>query len=210
MKAIVVHGLGRTPLSQLFLARRLRARGFHVELFGYSATFESFSSCVDRLVRWVHVMAGDEPFILVGHSLGSVLIRSALPRMAPLSPQACFFLAPPSRVTRAARFFGQSRLFRVLAGEMGRLLADDAFMESLPVPTVPVRVYAGTGGFTGRWSPFGPEANDGVLSVSETTLGPDQPVVSIPAVHTFIMNARLVADDIAETVASLHRSGTTA
>jgi hypothetical protein len=93
---------------------------------------------------------------------------------------------------------------------MGRLLADDAFMESLPVPTVPVRVYAGTGGFTGRWSPFGPEANDGVLSVSETTLGPDQPVVSIPAVHTFIMNARLVADDIAETVASLHRSGTTA
>jgi hypothetical protein len=203
MKAILVHGMGRTPLSLMLLARRLHSRGFLVEQFGYSATFQSFASCVDRLVSRARQVVGQEPFILVSHSLGAVLIRAALPALAPLSPVACFFLAPPSRASKAARFFAKSRLLRAFTGEMGLLLADETFMGALPVPTVPVRSYAGTAGFRGRLSPFGHELNDGVLAVSETALGPDQPVISVPAVHTFIMNAAAVADDIQDTVSAL-------
>jgi pimeloyl-ACP methyl ester carboxylesterase len=204
MKAI--HGMGRTPISQLVLAKRLRLRGFRVHLFGYS-TVQSFETCLTRLVSRARKLAGEEPFVLVGHSLGCVLIRAALPRIQPLRPVACFFLAPPSRVAKAARFFANSSLYRLLTRDSGQLLASEAFMESLPVPDVPVRVYAGTGGYRGRFSPFKSEENDGILALSETPLFVGAEVVRVPAIHTFIMNSELVANDIAETTASIAESG---
>ena len=41
MKVLLVHGMGRTPVSMLQLARGLRAAGTEVELFGYVSTVES-------------------------------------------------------------------------------------------------------------------------------------------------------------------------
>ena len=124
MTAILVHGLLRTPASLVVLAARLRAQRLRVSFFAYSATFERFESCVARLVGHVRQRAGDEPYVLVGHSLGTVLIRAALPALDAHPPAACFFLAPPATVCRAATFFAGRRLYRLLAGEMGRLLAD--------------------------------------------------------------------------------------
>lgn len=198
MIAVLVHGMGRTPASQLLLALRLRQRGIRVHLFGYS-TRASFEATVARLVDRVGETAGERPFALVGHSLGCVLIRAALPALLPRRPVACFFLAPPSTVCRAARFFGTSRLFRAVTGEMGARLADDAFMAALPVPSVPVTVYAGTAGPRGALSPFGDEKNDGLLSVAETALG-SFPVVEVPALHTFIMNSAFVANHVATSL----------
>jgi hypothetical protein len=77
-------------------------------------------------------------------------------------------------------------------------------MESLVVPTVPVRIYAGTGGYKGGFSPFAQEDNDGILAISETLLNPDDDVVRVPSIHTFIMNSAIVASDIAATATSLH------
>jgi Alpha/beta hydrolase family len=203
MKAILVHGMGRSPLSQLLLAKRLRSFGIGVDLFGYS-TFRPFTVSLNRLVN--RVLALEEPFILVGHSLGCVLIRAALPRLTKVRPSACFFLAPPNKVPRAARFFGRNRLCQLLTGDSARLLSDDGFMDGLPVPECPVRVYAGTAGYTGRLSPFHDEPNDGVLAVSETVLSPSNAPMLVPVLHTFIMNSAVVARDIASTVASLTES----
>jgi len=199
MRAILVHGMGRSPLSLLLLAKRLRSFGIGVDLFGYS-TLRPFAVSLNRLVN--RVLELDEPFILVGHSLGCVLIRASLPRLR-RRPSACFFLAPPNRVPRAARLFGRNRLSQLLTGGSGRLLSDDDFMAGLPVPECPVRVYAGTAGYTGRLSPFRYEPNDGILAVSETVLSPSNAPVLVPVLHTFIMNSKVVARDIASTVASL-------
>src|SRR5882757_9916496 len=113
MRAILVHGMGRSPLSQLLLAKRLRAAGARVDLFGYS-TLRPFGVSLNRLVKRIHALGDDEPFILVGHSLGCVLIRAALPRLTKARPSACFFLAPPNQVPRAARFFATNRLYRLI------------------------------------------------------------------------------------------------
>lgn len=191
--------MGRSPLSLLLLAKRLRSFGIEADLFGYS-TLRPFAVSRDRLVT--RVLALDEPFILVGHSLGCVLIRASLPHLTQ-RPSACFFLAPPNRVPRAARLFGRNRLSRLLTGGSATLLSDDDFMTALPVPECPVRVYAGTAGYTGRLSPFHDEPNDGVLAVSETVLSPANTPVLVPVLHTFIMNSDVVASDIASTVASL-------
>lgn len=203
MRTILIHGLLRTPASLVVLAARLRARQCRVSIFGYSATFERFEPCVARLVGHVRRRAGDDAYVLVGHSLGTVLIRAALPELGVHPPAACFFLAPPATACRAAVFFAQRRLYRFLAGEMGQLLADEAFMAALPVPAVPTRIYAGTSGPRGRWSPFGVELNDGLLAVTEMEVRGLEPPVLVPALHTFIMNSPRVAGDIVRTVYAL-------
>ncbi|MGE5236574.1 MAG: esterase/lipase family protein [Acidobacteriota bacterium] len=201
MNALLVHGMGRGPASMWLLRRRLRAHAIGTQLFRYS-TFSGFDAVVGRLVRRVQALPSTEPFILVGHSLGSVLIRAALPSLSPLAPAACFFLAPPCCACQAARLFHRHAAFRALTRHMGDRLASPAFMAALPVPAVPTRIYAGTAGPRGRLSPFGNEPNDGILRVSETTLGA-LPVVGVPALHAFIMNSAAVARDIIQTAQSL-------
>lgn len=198
MQAILIHGMGRTPLSMLLLAARLRLAGLRPRLFAYSAAFEDWQGCSKRLKDFIGKNARQGEYILVAHSLGTVLMRGVLP-MLRHRPKACFFIAPPATACLAARKFAPLRLYRWLTGEMGQLLASQRFMDSLPQSAVPTKIYAGTGGFSGRCSPFGPYPNDGVLALNETLL-PGLPVVTVPAIHTFIMNTKTVAEDIIQSV----------
>ncbi len=196
MDIILIHGMGRTPLSMLVLSHRLRLRGFSTRLFGYSPTFETIEGCKLRLVSFIQKATGSRPYALVGHSLGAVLIRTALPWLKYNPPTACFFLAPPSQVCQTANFFADNLIYRLLMGEMGQLLANGNFMASLPLPSMPTRIYAGIGGPVGKFSPFENKPNDGILTVEETQGSLDIPVTLVPSIHTFIMNSSMVADDI--------------
>lgn len=196
MNVVLLHGMGRTPLSMLRLRRRLSRAGHHAVLFGYSPTFETLEHATARLAKRIHTL-GDAPYALVGHSLGSVIIRNALARL-PIPPAACAFLAPPMVACRAACFFSRFWLYRILTGEMGLMLADAAFMDALPLPNVPTRIYVGIAGPRRAGLPFGMDANDMILSVAEATGRYDGTPVEVPATHTFIMHARLVADDLVQ------------
>jgi hypothetical protein len=83
----------------------------------------------------------------------------------------------------------------MLTGEMGQLLASPPFMNSLFVPDVPTKIYAGIAGLCGRYSLFGEQPNDGILAVEETLI-PAVPSETIAAVHTFIMNKKAIAENI--------------
>src|SRR5688500_4716295 len=200
MQALLIHAVGRTPMARSLLAPRWRASHIRPHLFGYSVTFERWDECIQRLEHFITKRVKTNEYIIVGHSLGSILTRAALPRMVH-QPAACFFLASPTQVCKAAHNFAHYHVAKLLAGEIGQLLANKQFMESLPHTGVPTKIYAGTGGPRGRYSPFGEELNDGVLTVKETLL-PGVPVQTIPAVHTFIMNSKVVAQDIVRIVNS--------
>lgn len=198
MDVVLVHGMGRTPLSMLRLRRRLRRAGHRAILFGYSPTFETLPGASARLARLVGRRVDTARYALVGHSLGTVIIRTALAELQDHPPLACCFLAPPMVACRAARFFSRFRLYRVLTGEMGQLLASAAFMQRLPLPAVPSRIYAGTGGPRAAWLPFGMAPNDGILEVAEAVGAFAGEVVEVPSVHTFIMHSTQVAADIVD------------
>jgi pimeloyl-ACP methyl ester carboxylesterase len=85
MHAILIHGVGRTTLSMLLLARRLRAYDMAVHLFGDSAAFEGWGAYVQRLQSFLAARTRDERFIVVGHSLGCVPTRAA--RWSLISPR---------------------------------------------------------------------------------------------------------------------------
>jgi hypothetical protein len=203
MRAIIIHGMGRTPLSMCLLANRLRSAGLKTSLFAYTVTFERWAGCTKRLQAFIERRVDDEDFIVVTHSLGSVLARAVLPTLS-RKPRACFFLAPPTQACAAACKLTPRSWYRLLAGEMGQLLANQEFMDSLPVPDMPTKIYAGNAGLTGRYSPFGDESNDGVLMVKETFL-PGVSTQCVPSLHTFIMNNRPIAKDIVGCVKALSK-----
>jgi pimeloyl-ACP methyl ester carboxylesterase len=205
MNAVLIHGMGRTPLAMSVLAARFRVAGIRPHLFGYSVTIERFEGCVQRLERFITSRIPTEEYIMVGHSLGGVLTRAVLPRLDH-KPAACFLLTSPTRACKAARRIMQHPLAKLLGGEIAQLLADQSFMETIPHPAVPTKIYAGTGGPRGRYSPFGEEPNDGVLTLQETLL-PGVPVQMVPIIHTFIVTSKVVAQDIVRVAKSNSSSG---
>lgn len=201
MDVLLIHGMGRTPASMLLLQRRLTQQGHRTHLFGYAAWAETLEGVSARLARRIKQRVGMQPYAVIGHSLGSVILRRALGDLSANPPRHTFLLAPPMRACRAARFFSRFGLYRALTGEMGQLLADEAFMQSLPLPPNTV-IYAGTAGPRARWLPFGNQPNDGILALDEM-LGAGGESVEVAASHTFIMNSRAVFDDIVQRLAQI-------
>lgn len=192
MTLLLVHGLGRTPLSLFGLASALRGEGHQTRFFGYSPTFESYSRILRRLTDRLGDLARfAKPVGLVGHSLGGLFLRLVLPRVPELRVHHLVTLGTPVRVPRLARIASRVLPFRLLTRGCGRLLATPDGFATLPPPGVPHTAIAGTAGPRGRFSPFGTDANDGVVAVNETDA-----TVLLPVLHTFMMNSPAVRERI--------------
>ena len=192
--AVLVHGIGRTPASMLLLAARLRRAGLTCHLFGYLAAFESFDRITARLARRLQRVA-DGPYIAVGHSLGGLLLRAAVHALpsSVARPEHLFLLGTPNSSARVARRLRRWLPYRLVHGDCGQLLADPSRIDAVPCPEVPMTLVVGTGGWRGRWSPFGSEENDGMVAVSEVVRD-GAPLVRLPVWHTFMMNSRDVLE----------------
>ncbi len=191
MHVLLVHGMGRTPLSMGRLARDLRRAGHQVHQFGYSATIETMSTIAGRLRDRLEALGADgRATVAIGHSLGGVLVRMALSLEPKLErpPRHLIMLGPPNRSPRLARRLRRFWPYRWVNGDAGQRLADPAFLDALPRPSVPYTIIAGVGGRRDRWSAFGGEPNDGLVARDETQCHPADMVIEVPARHTFIMN----------------------
>jgi pimeloyl-ACP methyl ester carboxylesterase len=203
MHVVLVHGLGRTPLSLVGLARELRRAGHRTELVGYLGAIEHYDAIVARVRRRLVAAAGARvPLAAIGHSLGGLVLRAALadwPAELP-PPRGLLMLGTPQSPSRLARRFRHWRLYRWVNGECGQLLARAEFFAGLPAAQVPVTLVAGTRGWPGALV-FGGEPNDGVVAVSEVRSAGGPEVAELPASHTFMMNNRRVRALVLEALA---------
>ena len=199
MDLVLIHGMGRTPLSMMLLQHRLRKLGHTPHLLGYSPTFEFLQNVTNRLVNLIQYKVDPKPYALIGHSLGTVIIRNAYPQLDQHQPSACFFLAPPMVACKAAKFFSRVWPYQVMTGEMGQLLAQENFVEQLALPPN-TKIYAGIGGPRAVWLPFGNALNDGILSIEEASGDQSAAVITVPSIHTLIMNSTAVFKDIAHSL----------
>jgi pimeloyl-ACP methyl ester carboxylesterase len=197
MRVLLVHGLGRTPLSLFGLARSLRSGGHSTRFFAYSPTFEELDRIVRRLTRLLHELSRtDEPVALIGHSLGGLLLRMALPAVPNLNAHHLIMLGTPNRSPLLARLTWRWLPFRLLTGTCGRFLATQGAFVQLRDPGISTTVIAGTAGLRGRFSPFGDDLNDGVVAVSETQNDSFGNPTQFPVWHTLMMNATTVQTHI--------------
>lgn len=198
-KVLLVHGMGRTPLSMWRLARALRRAGTTTELFGYVAAWQTVEQIVGRLRARLETMA-DSDYVVIGHSLGGLLLRAAVATLPPgvRRPNRIIMLATPNRSPRLAQRFEHAWWYRTLNGDAGALLAHESRMAEIPFLDVPCTIIAGTRGVNGRWSPFGNAQNDGLLAVTETEMAGADEWISLPLRHPFIMNDARVRELVRE------------
>jgi hypothetical protein len=197
MNILLLHGQGRTSNAMRLLGARLRRLGNHVGYFEYYTRTEKFNDIALRLIHTIKsALPDDQPYMLVGHSMGGLLARASLPYLEDHLPFHLVLLASPSRPPLLAPRAARSRIYRRITTDCGQKVASAEFYKNLPRPTIPTTIIAGTGGPRSRWLPYGYEANDGAMSVQETVLGPEYEVIEVPSIHTFIMNSRKVLHHI--------------
>jgi hypothetical protein len=193
---LLIHGLSRTPLSLIHLKWGLDRRGCRAELFGYAAVVESYDAIVRRLHDRLQVMAKRGSYGIVTHSLGGVLLRSALGLASIEPPVHIVMLGPPNQRPRLASIAWKLPPFRWWTGTCGENLSLATFYQNLPGLNAPYTIIAGTSGFNGRWSPFGMDANDSVVALSETRLSAVDRMIELPVRHTLMMYDRRVKQEI--------------
>jgi pimeloyl-ACP methyl ester carboxylesterase len=209
VQALFVHGMGRSTLSGWRLLARLRARGITPHAFGYAATFQDFASIRTRLAARIGTLSADGDYVLIGHSLGGVLLRAAVASLPPGTPQPrrIFLLGSPIKPARLAQKLQRNWIYRVLAGDCGQLLASQTRMAQIEPGSTPTTVILGITGWTGRLSPFQDEMNDGIVSVSEAGAEWIAEEIRIPAIHTYLPSNSLVSRIILERITTPYDAG---
>ncbi len=196
MQVLFVHGMGRSPLSGWPLLWRLRRAGFHTHNFGHWVCTESFGSIVGRLNERLTRMAQAGDYVLIGHSLGGVLLRQALrtlPRTVP-QPKHLFLLGSPVQASSIAVRMGSNPLYRMLTGDCGLVLGSTERMAAIGTPAVPVTAVVGVKSWSLMAGMLPLESNDGVVTLSEASAPWLTDVVQLPVTHTFLpTDARVTA-----------------
>lgn len=204
MQALFVHGMGRSPLSGWPMLRRLRKADISTETFGYMTSSEGFSPIRDRLAGRIAQMASRGDYILIGHSLGGVLIRAALADLPETSrqPGRVFLLGSPVRASRLAHALRDNLLYRMGTGECGQMLASAQAMQEIAPPITPTTGIFGSRGTASKHGPFDGEINDGVVALSEISADWMEEAVQLPLIHTLLPSSRLVAEAILQRIAA--------
>ena len=170
----------------------------------YVGALEPYGRIVARVRRRLEAAAGlPEPYAIVAHSLGGIIVRAALdlwPPDRPL-PRHIVMLGTPNQVPRLAHRLHRWWPYRIVNGQCGQLLAQPTFFATLPRPPVPTTVIAGTKGWPRGLTLFGGAPNDGVVAVDEARLDAGAAFIELPASHTFMMNNRQVRAAIRELLA---------
>jgi len=198
LRVLFVHGMGRTPMSSWPMLRRLRRSGLLTEVFGYVAALEVFDVIVARLITRIEALAGQGRYIVVGHSLGGVMLRAALNRMDPniRRPEHLYLLGSPIVPARLAVRLKHNVLYRLLTGDCGQLLASAERMHAIGPVAVPTTAIAGVRGIASPHGPFARDANDGVVAVSEVSADWLLRLTEVPVLHTFLPSNRKIAEII--------------
>ena len=200
MQALFVHGMGRSPLSAFPLLRRLKQNGITPHWYFYSVTFQSFPSISDRLERKIERLAAQGDYVLIGHSLGGVLIRDAVAALpaGTRMPSRIFLLGSPVRPSRIAKALRRNWLFRLATRDCVQLLGSEDRMGCVAASQVPTTSIVGTKSYKPLKRLFGDEENDCVVSYSEVCADWISEEIHLPVSHTFMPSNSLVTKTVVE------------
>jgi len=188
MNILLIHGLGRTPLSMSGMGEALKQAGHHPSSFGYTTLLESFDEITARLRDRLHILSRTSPYGIVSHSMGGILTRAALAQADFPLPAHVVMLAPPNQSPRLARLAVTLPPFNWFAGQSGHNMASPQFYTQLPTLSCSYTIITGTAGQTGVLSLFGEEINDFVVGAEESKMHKHDVPIEVPALHSFIMN----------------------
>jgi hypothetical protein len=188
---LVIHGFGGKRLLMYPLCMRLRSRNFRVRTWSYSSLFGSLEQHATKLYEHLAVSLSHESRLhIVAHSMGSIVVRSALSMGTIPNLGRVVFLAPPN---------SGSPLARVAATFLGRIckpLADVSDGEQSYVKTLPALCEVDVAVVAARFDALVPTAN--------THLQGERDHMVLNATH----NSLLLSGKVASLAALFLRTGT--
>ena len=189
---VLVHGLWMNRYVMSYLARQLRRAGYDVVAFGYSSALRPFEENVAALAAFVRTRPAMR-IHLVAHSLGGVLVLSALSRLSDLDIGRAVLLGAPINGSIGASQFMRHAFGRFCVGATQKLW--QSFPSLRCDGQVEIGVIAGTRRIgLGRFFTALPHPNDGVVCVEETRIAGLTDHVVLPVSHTGMLFARPVAE----------------
>lgn len=185
---VLVHGLWIGPHSMRLLARRLRAAGFGVAIFGWETTKESPAAAARRLAGQIETLKG-RVVHFVGHSLGGFVLSRLLGTHRPARAGRAVLLGSPLQGATAVDHLEHRGLGRTL-GAAGEPLAEgaDSWPWDIPVARIAGVRPCGPGRLLGRL----PRPNDGTVALADIR-GPGGPVRLVRTTHVGLLLSRRVA-----------------
>jgi triacylglycerol lipase len=188
---VLVHGLGRTRISMLLLERTLERQGYSVINWGYSSTCCSISELASELADDLDELpeAREARIHFVGHSLGSIIVRTLLASEPPQRVGRVVMLAPPNQGSTLADRYASR--FGWLLRPLPELTTDQKSISRRLPPVTDFEV----GVIAGR--------DDGKVSIEESHLPGEADHVVVPSAHTFIM----LRSDVHRLVLNFLREG---
>lgn len=181
---VLLHGLGRTPLSMLALSLSARRRGYRVINWRYRSTRHTIPEHAEVFARDVAPrLAHAQRVHFVTHSLGGIIVRQFLATHTLPNLGRVVMLAPPNGGSEVADVLQRSR-FVACAVTPVRELGTNM---TLPPATFSVGVIAGSRSHIplfSRWMHDVP--NDGVVAVDRTRLAGMRDFVVLHRTHTML------------------------
>lgn len=203
---ILLHGLGRSPLSMSRLAMALRAAGYEVRNIGYPSQRADLATLADSTLGPVFADASSSSAIgsrvhIVTHSMGGILVRQYLrDHGVPPALGRVVMLAPPNQGSALVDRLRDWKLYRFVNGPAGVQLgaAPDSAPNTLgPAPAgAEVGVIAGDRSLNPLFSAWLAGPDDGKVSVASTHLAGETAHVTVPHSHTWLMWRRPVLDEV--------------
>lgn len=199
---VLLHGLGRTPLSMTRLARDLRAQGYDVRNLAYPSQRDDIRTLADSTLAPVFASAPAGARIhFVTHSLGGILVRQYLQdHGAPASLGRIVMLAPPNAGSEIVDRLRGWSFYRAVNGPAGIQLGTTP--GSVPGTLGPapagaeIGVIAGNRTLNPLFSSWLAGPDDGKVTVASTHLAGETGHLTVPYSHTWLMWRRPVLTQI--------------
>jgi pimeloyl-ACP methyl ester carboxylesterase len=197
---VLLHGMGRTPLSMKRLGGRLGKQGFRVVNFGYPSTRQPVETHAAGLREHLAALpdSGQGRIHFVTHSLGGIVVRALLKDSPPPNLGRVVMLSPPNQGCELADRFSRNPVIRLFWGPAGAQLGTDE--SSLPNRLGPVEfelgIIAGNRSLNPLLSAWIPGPDDGTVSVRRAAVAGMRDFLVVPASHTFIMRRASVARQV--------------
>jgi len=195
LQVILLHGLGRTPISMTKLAFALEQQGYRVYNPIYNSLSDSYQEILGsldaKITDWVNPQ---HPVHFVGHSFGGILIRGLLAKHPEWNQGRCVMLGSPNKGTKTASFMLSHWWYKHFIPKVTADLAPGSeLLMSLPEPEIETGIIAGNVDFNiaipVSWYYKKATDNapgDGVVELSNTQCSTMADFIVMPLHHSFM------------------------